>query len=135
MLGDPTERLTRLQGWRGENAGRADRAVGALAPNHPFESLYNRRAARRGRTTLPPNRAAKRLGCAIGVVFLGGAAVAYSAGAATLGLVLALVLAATAAFVAITGICIPAMIFTIVWGSERACAPSLYRSADRTAVP
>jgi hypothetical protein len=170
VLGDTslsrTERLTRLQGWRGEDAERAERAVvaqrigpatcavgallgavlqsppllgvlaatalvGALAPNHPFEMLYNRRATRRGGTALPPNRAAKRLGCAIGVVFLGGAAVAYAAGAAPLGLVLALVLASTAAFVAITGMCVPSMIFTILWGSERACAPNLLSTADR----
>jgi hypothetical protein len=105
--------------------------VGALAPNHPFESLYNRWASLRGRAALPANRAAKRLGCAIGVGFLGGAAVAYAVGATTLGLVLALVLAGTAAFVAITGICLPSMIFTVVWGAERACAPSLI-AATRT---
>ena len=103
----------------------ATAVMGALAPNHPIESLYNRWASRRGRATLPANRAAKRLGCAIGVAFLGGAAVAYAVGATTLGLVLALVLAGTAAFVAVTGICLPSMIFTLLWGVERACAPSL----------
>ena len=94
--------------------------MGALAPNHPVESLYNRWASRRGRATLPANRAAKRLGCAIGVAFLGGAALAYAVGATTLGLVLASVLTGTATFVAITGICLPSMLFTVLWGVERA---------------
>ncbi len=46
--------------------------VGAVAANHPFEVLYNRWARSRGGGVLPANRAAKRLGCAIGVVLLGG---------------------------------------------------------------
>jgi uncharacterized membrane protein len=175
LLRDPsstwTERRTRLQGWRGDEARRADGAViaqrvapaacaigafagialrsplvlgafaltavvGALAPNHPFEWLYNRWAVRRGRAALPANRAAKRLGCAIGVVLLGGAAVAYAAGAAGVGLALALLLGVTATFVAATGICIPSMLFTILWGAERACAPGLVptrAAAARTA--
>lgn len=99
--------------------------VGAFAPNHPFEWLYNRVASTSGRGQLPANRAAKRLGCAMGVVFLGGSAVAYALGAATLGLVLALVLGGTAAFVAATGICVPSIVFTALWGSHRATAPSL----------
>lgn len=103
----------------------ASAIAGALAPNHPAESLYNAWLARRDRQTLPPNRAAKRLGCAIGAALLGGSAVAYAAGSTTLGLVLAVVLGATAAFVASTGICVPSMIFTILWGTERATAPRL----------
>lgn len=164
VLGDSsrtwTERRTRLQGWRGDDAARADSAVvaqrvapaacaigalagaalqsplvlgilaatalvGATAPNHPFEALYNRWAARHGLPTLPSNRAAKRLGCAMGVAFLGGAAIAYELGATTLGFVLAVVLGGTATFVATTGICVPSMLFTAVWGVDRACAPTL----------
>jgi hypothetical protein len=103
----------------------ATAVVGAVAPNHPFEMIYNAWAVRRRRPTLPANRAAKRLGCAIGAVFLGGAAVAYAAGAATVGLVLGLVLGVLATFVAATGICVPSMLFTVLWGAERACAPHL----------
>ena len=167
LLRDPaatwTERRTRLQGWRGDDASRADAAVaaqrlapaacaigsfagialesplvlgsfaataviGAFARNHPFEWAYNAWAAPRGRPTLPTNRAAKRLGCAIGAAFLGGSALAYATGAATLGLVLALILGATATFVAATGICVPSMLFTVLWGTERACARGLLPS-------
>lgn len=103
----------------------ATAVAGALGANHPFESLVNRWAASRGRRQLPANRAAKRFGCAIGATFLGGAAVAYAVGAASLGLVLAAVLGGTAAFVALTGVCVPSMLFTLLWGAERATAPSL----------
>lgn len=105
--------------------------VGAVGPHHPFESVYNRWAGRRRRPTLPPNRAAKKLGCAIGAGLLAGAAGAYIVGAATLGFVLAAVLGATATFVALTAICIPSMIFTAVWGVERACRPNLLGSAAK----
>jgi hypothetical protein len=108
--------------------------AGAFTPNHPVEWLYNRVASTRGRTQLPANRAAKRLGCVIGVVFLGGSAAAYALGAPTLGLVLALVLGATAAFVAATGICVPSLVLTAVWGPHRAAAPTLMAAA-RTPRP
>ena len=168
LLGDTsltwTERRTRLQGWRGPDADRADAApvaqrlapaicaigalagavtgsplvlgtfaatavAGAIAPNHLFESLYNRWASGRGRSTLPPNRAAKRLGCAIGAAFLGSATIAYALGASTVGLVLALVLGTIAAFVAVTGICVPSILFTLLWGAERGSAASLVAAA------
>ena len=44
-------------------------------------------------------------------------------------LVLALVLGGTAAFVAATGICVPSLIFTALWGAHRAAAPSLVTAA------
>jgi len=103
--------------------------VGAFAPNHPFEWLYNRVASTRGGPQLPTNRAAKRLGCALGVVFLSVSAAAFALGAATPGLVLGLALGGTAAFVAATGICAPSLIFTALWGSDRAAAPSLLAAA------
>ena len=108
--------------------------IGALAPHHPFEAAYNRWARQRGRQPLPANRAAKRLGCAIGVVFLGGAAVAYALGAGTVGGVASLVLAGTATFVAVTGICVPSMIFTVLWGAERGAAPRLFDTKAPAAV-
>lgn len=110
-------------------ATAATALAGTFAANHPFEWLYNRWAASGGRQQLPANRAAKRLGCAIGVMFLGGAAIAFSVGASTFGSVLALALAGTAAFVATTRICVPSLIFTALWGAERAAAPSLAAAA------
>lgn len=111
----------------------ATAVVGAFAPNHPVEMAYNRMARARGRATLPANRAAKRLGCAIGTVFLGGAAVAYALGAPAVGAVLAAVLGVTAAFVAVTGICVPSIIFTVVWGVDRATGRHLLRGRSHGA--
>lgn len=105
--------------------------VGTFARNHPFEWVYNRIAADRGRLQMPPNRAAKRLGCAIGTVFLGGAAVAMVSGLTTLGVVLAVVLGLTAAFVAVTRICVPSLLFTVLWGADRAAAATLKAAATR----
>jgi hypothetical protein len=36
--------------------------------------------------------------------------------------------------VAITGICVPSMISTLLWGAERACAPSLVAAAKADRV-
>jgi hypothetical protein len=107
----------------------ATAVVGALAANHPFEVVYNWWARRRGGVALPPNRAAKRLGCAMGVVFLGGSALSYAVGASTAGFVLGAVLGGTAAFVAATGICVPSAIFTVLWGVDRGCEPNLVAAA------
>lgn len=119
-------------------ATAATALAGMFAANHSFEWLYNRWAANRGRQQLPANRAAKRLGCAIGFLVLGGAAIAFSVGASTLGLVLALIMAGTATFVATTAICVPSMLFTVLWGAQRAAAPSLAAAArtrrDRTSM-
>lgn len=80
------------------------------------------------RTRGPPSRChpgGQRIAAAVcAVIFLGGSAAADALGAATVGLVLALVLGGTAAFAA-TGICVPSIVFTALWGSHRAAAPSL----------
>jgi hypothetical protein len=165
-----TQRRTRLQGWRGDDAERADAAVvaqrfgpaacavgafagawlrsptvlavfagtalvGTFAPNHPFEAIYNRWAVGHGRTALPHNPAAKRLGCAIGLVFLGTSAIAFAVGAPTVGLALALVLGVTALFVAMTGVCVPSILFTLLWGAERASRPGLLQAVQKDGVP
>lgn len=91
--------------------------------------IYNVVARRWGRDPLPANRAPKLLGCAIGVLLLGGSAVAFTAGATTVGVVLALVMAVPALFVAATGICVPSIVFTPAWGAERGTCPTLARAA------
>jgi len=112
-----------LLGFMGATA-----VMGAIAANHPFEWAYNAVAPRFGRATLPANRAAKRLGCFLGSLHLGGAAVAFAAGAPTVGLALALPLGVLAGFVAVTGICVPSMLFTAFFGAERGACPSLVQA-------
>lgn len=103
----------------------ATSVVGVFAANHPVEVVYNWIARRVGATALPRNRAGKRLGCAIGTVFLGASLIAFAVGAPTAGRIIAGVMGSVAAFVAATGICIPSIMFTLAWGSQRATAPSL----------
>ena len=105
--------------------------IGVVAANHPVEAAANALASRRGVRPLPPNRAAKRLGCALGTLGLGGAAVAFASGHDALGVVLAGSIGATATFVAVTNVCVPSVIFTVLWGAERAQAPSLLAAASR----
>ncbi len=97
----------------------ATAVIGAHADHHPFEVVYNATARRLSWPTLPANRAAHKLGCVLGITFLGGAALAFAAGAATVGLILAGIIGATGIFVAATGICVPSLVFTLLWGAER----------------
>lgn len=99
--------------------------VGMFATNHPAETIYNGIARRFGATPLPPNRAGKRLACAMGTVFLGASLAAFALGAPTVGRIVAAMMGSVAAFVAVSGICVPSIIFTLLWGSHRAAAPSL----------
>jgi hypothetical protein len=112
--------------------------IGVLAANHPVESLYNAFARRRGTAEVPVNRAGRRLGCFIGALFLGGAAIAYASGATAAGAVLALSLGSLALFVAATNICVPSIIFTLIRGSERtklrAFFPALFGAASEEQV-
>lgn len=96
----------------------ATAAVGVVAANHPVETLYNRIAARRARPQLPANRAAKRLGCALGTTFLGGAWIAAAVGSTALSTVLLVQLGGLALFVAATGICVPSIVFTLLFGAD-----------------
>lgn len=103
--------------------------IGTFAANHPVETGYNLVAGRIGRHPLPRNRAAKRLACLLGVLFLGASLLAFSAGSPAAGRIIAGVMGAVAAFVAVTGICVPSVVFTLLWGTRRAMAPSLVAAA------
>lgn len=107
----------------------ASAVVGVFAANHPAEWLYNALASRRGRATMPANRAAKRLGCAVGTLFLAGAAIGGALGYDTLATVLLAALGSLALFVAATGICVPSMMSTLMFGSERSTRRRLFGRA------
>lgn len=96
----------------------ASALIGAFASNHPAETAYNRLMRRRGQIVLPRNRAAKRLGCAVGSLFLIGSWIALSAGATVLGTGLLVALAVLAGFVGMTGVCVPSMAFTLLFGAQ-----------------
>ena len=103
--------------------------VGVFALNHPIELGYNRLARLVGMTPIPANRAGKRLGCVIGALMLGASGAAFLAGQPTVARGLAVAMGSVAAFVAMTNVCVPSMVFTLIWGSDRATAPSLAAAA------
>jgi hypothetical protein len=80
-------------------------------------------AVRIGKPPIPANRAAKRLGYALGSLFFAGSAAALSTGYSTLGV--ALMLGTLAGFVATSNICVPSIVFTILWGEDQATSPAL----------
>ena len=94
--------------------------IGVFADHHPAESLYNTVARRRGLVALPANRAAKRLGCLMGSLLLAGAGASFVADALWIGRFLALSLAFVAAFVASTNVCVPSVLYTAMFGVDRA---------------
>ena len=100
-------------------------AIGIIAPRHPVETVFAAVSRRRGWPVAPPNRAATRSGCVMGTVCLTVATVTIAAGAAGIGRAVAAGLGGLAAFVAATGICVPSMGFTLVFGAERATCPTL----------
>lgn len=99
--------------------------IGVRAPNHPVELGYAVWARRAGEQPLPPNRAAKRLACAVGSLFLIGAAVSMAVGATVVGNVLLVTLGTLALFVAATGICVPSIMFTLMFGADRGARAQL----------
>lgn len=112
--------------------------VGAATRYHPVEWLYSWWTVRQGRVSPPPNRAGRRFGCLLGAVcfFVAGVALAVDAG--WLFWPNALLLVALPAYVAVTNLCVPSLILTLLLGSERAACPSLpavvtrqVRSPDR----
>lgn len=104
---------------------------GAVASNHPIESAYNWLAVRTVRSPIPSNRAAKRLGCALGALFFAVSAVGFAVGVTLVGIVPAVIMAGLAAFVALSDICVPSLMFNVLWGSERASADSLVPALRR----
>ncbi|HEY3358678.1 MAG TPA: DUF4395 domain-containing protein [Polyangia bacterium] len=87
-------------------------ALGAVLPFHPFDLIYNYGLRRLTRTRpLPPNGPPRRFACGVAAVWLTATALAFGAGARTLGYVLGGVLTALMVLVATTHICVASMIY------------------------
>jgi hypothetical protein len=99
--------------------------VGVFAANHPVETAFNRFARHTGRNQVPANRAAKRLGCLIGTLFFAAGSAAIVVGHIVAGRVIVGAMATVATLVAVTNVCVPSILFTLVWGSNRATARTL----------
>lgn len=107
-------------------AALASAVVGVFAANHPVETVYNAVARATGRTAIPTNRASKRLGCLIGTVFFTAVGVGLAAGNHAVATALAAIMGSVAAFVALTNICVPSILFILLRGVHRATARSLF---------
>jgi predicted small integral membrane protein len=106
-------------------------SVGVFTSHHPVEWAYVWWTRRQGRTPPPANRAPRRFACLLGAASFGLAAVGLVAGAAPLFWSAALLLVVLPAFVAVTNICVPSLVFTLMVGAERATCESLPASLAR----
>ena len=99
--------------------------IGVFAANHPLELVYNMIARRRGGNPIPSNRAGKRLGCLMGVIFFGAASAAFILDYTAAGQIIVGAMAVVATVVAVTNVCIPSIILTLTFGKTRAACPLL----------
>jgi hypothetical protein len=96
-------------------------ALGAALPVHPFDLIYNHGLRYlTGTGPLPKRGAPSRFACGLAAAWLLVTAWAFSAGHATLGYTLGAVIASVAALVSTTDICIPSMIYRLIFGAPRA---------------
>lgn len=90
---------------------------GAVSPVHPFDHLYNfilRRVTKTG--PLPKRGAPSRFACALGAVMLLLTGWAFNDGAIVTGYVLGGLLTLVGSLVSTTDICIPSLIFRMIFG-------------------
>jgi len=95
-------------------------ALGAVLPFHPFDLLYNFGIRHlTGTGPLPRRGGPSRFACGMGAVWLLVTAWAFTAGYSTLGYLLGGVLTAIAVLVSTTDICIPSMMYRLLFGPPR----------------
>jgi rhodanese-related sulfurtransferase len=90
----------------------ATAVAGAATPRHPFDWLYNYGVRHLlGKPAIPRNAAPRRFSCAVGAAWLALTAGAFFLGWDILGYILGAGMAGMAAFVAVTHICLPSLIY------------------------
>ena len=96
--------------------------LGTILPFHPFDLLYNYGVRHMtGTRPLPPNPIQRRFACGIATLWLGGTFWAFSAGALIVGYVLGGILTAVALLVSTTDICIPSLVYGLMFGKLAGC--------------
>jgi hypothetical protein len=95
-------------------------ALAALFPVHPFDLIYNY-GIRYLRNTgpLPKRRAQSRFACGIGAVWSVATAWAFQSDALIVGYILGEALTGIAVLVSTTDICIPSMIYNVLFRRMR----------------
>ncbi len=91
-------------------------ALAALFPVHPVDLIYNH-GIRYLRNTgpLPKRRAQSRFACGVGAVWLVATALAFQSGALIVGYIFGVGLTGVAVLVSTTDICIPSMIYNVLF--------------------
>lgn len=95
-------------------------ALAALFPVHPFDLIYNygiRHAT--GLGPLPKRGAPSRFACGVGAVWLLGLIWAFESGHHLPGYIFGGLLTSVAVLVATTDICIPSMIYRMIFGQPK----------------
>ncbi len=94
--------------------------LAALFPVHPFDLIYNH-GIRYLRNTgpLPKRPAQTRFACGVGAIWLVATALAFQSGALILGYILGGALTAIAVLVSTTDICIPSMIYNLLFSRSK----------------
>ncbi|MCH7977234.1 MAG: DUF4395 family protein, partial [Bacteroidetes bacterium] len=95
-------------------------ALAALFPVHPFDLIYNygiRHAT--GLGSLPKRGAPSRFACGVGAVWLLGLIWAFESGHHLAGYIFGGLLTSVAVLVATTDICIPSMIYRMIFGQPK----------------
>lgn len=93
--------------------------LGVFLPFHPFDLLYNYGARYlTGTRPLPNQTPQRRFACGIATVWLAGTGWAFYAGANTLGYALGVSIILVAGLVSVTHICIPSMIYNLLFQKQ-----------------
>jgi hypothetical protein len=89
-------------------------------PSHPFNYAYNYGVRHlTGTCRLPPGTVQGKFSCGVGGVWLIATGAAFFTGATTVGYVLGGVMAAMATLVATTHICIPSMVYGLLFDRKQ----------------
>ncbi len=95
-------------------------ALAALVPVHPFDLIYNYGIRYLRKTgPLPKRRAQTRFACGVGTVWLVATALAFHSGALIVGCILGVALTGVAVLVSTTDICIPSMIYNVLFVTDK----------------
>jgi hypothetical protein len=89
-------------------------------PSHPFNYVYNYGVRHlTGTRPLPPGTRQGKFSCGVGGTWLLGTGAAFFVGATTVGYVLGGVMAAMAALVATTHVCIPSIVYNVLFENKQ----------------
>ncbi len=93
--------------------------LGIILPHHPFDYIYNLWLSKLlGKPALPPRSRQLKFTCIIATAFLLGIILSFYTGLVFLGYALGIVLISVAILVTTTDICIPSMIYNMLFKYE-----------------